>query len=245
MVAQVFNLCQPLPPTAIVSAPPCPAGRLREQTSCYIHACGDSADFAVAERRYHAYNQWVMNGAANMFRFDCMKALQATGILLQEPGKDRDNYLKVIKLLYIAEKESLLETGRPIIGDRPFALPHGPILSHVYDVIKGEDPRPEWSRFITTDDLSLRLLADPGVERLCRYEIDKLKEVAHRYREMDRWQMRDATHHLPEWIRNNPGQSSRVIPLRDIFEAAGKSEMLEAVQRRAAADRHFSAAFGV
>ena len=51
------------------------------------------------------------------FRFDYDKALQAAGVLLSLDG-DRMERIRLLKLLYIADRELLAETGRTITGDR-------------------------------------------------------------------------------------------------------------------------------
>ena len=70
-------------------------------------------------------------------RFNFEKSLQAAGVLLQlEEG--RMPYLRLLKLLYIADRELLAESAASLTGDRAYAMKHGPVLSHVYSLIKGE-----------------------------------------------------------------------------------------------------------
>lgn len=38
------------------------------------------------------------------------------------------SYLRMLKLLYLADRESLKETGHTITGDRVVAMEHGPVL---------------------------------------------------------------------------------------------------------------------
>ena len=75
------------------------------------------------------------------FRFSFEKRLQAAGVLLGLDG-DRMERIRLLKLLYIADRELLAETGRTITGDRVVAMDHGPVLSQVYDLIKGQASRP-------------------------------------------------------------------------------------------------------
>ena len=64
------------------------------------------------------------------FRFDFDKTLQAAGVLLSLDG-DRMEQIRLLELLYIADRELLAETGRTITGDRAVAMRHGPVLSQV------------------------------------------------------------------------------------------------------------------
>src|SRR5579883_936446 len=62
------------------------------------------------------------------FRFDFQKTLQASGVLL---GLDANRmaYVRLLKLLSIADRELLAETARTITGDEAVALKNGPVLS--------------------------------------------------------------------------------------------------------------------
>src|SRR5438105_4403367 len=63
------------------------------------------------------------------FKFNLKKTVQAAAEFLRhEPGKQMSR-LRLIKLLYIADREALLETGRPITSDTIVAMKHGPVLS--------------------------------------------------------------------------------------------------------------------
>ena len=62
------------------------------------------------------------------------------------------SYMKLLKLLYLADRQALLELGRPITFDRFVAMPHGPVLSRTCDLITSEpDPLGPtyWGRYIS------------------------------------------------------------------------------------------------
>jgi hypothetical protein len=50
---------------------------------------------------------------------------------LLELHGDRMEYVRLLKLLYIADREMMAEAGAPVTGDRAVAMDHGPVLSHV------------------------------------------------------------------------------------------------------------------
>jgi hypothetical protein len=59
------------------------------------------------------------------FSFDEQKATAAAGVLLKKcPGR-RMKYIRLLKLLYIADRESLRNRGRPIVGDRYISMKKG------------------------------------------------------------------------------------------------------------------------
>jgi len=50
-------------------------------------------------------------------------------------------YIKLIKLLYLADREALLRWGRPITTDCHVSMPKGPVVSQIYHLITDE-PEP-------------------------------------------------------------------------------------------------------
>jgi hypothetical protein len=46
------------------------------------------------------------------------KTIQAIGVLLRQDGVRCMNYMRLLKLLYIADRETLRRTGRPIVARR-------------------------------------------------------------------------------------------------------------------------------
>jgi uncharacterized phage-associated protein len=72
-------------------------------------------------------------------RFDSQKAIQAIGVILRNHPHTWASKLRILKLLYIAERESIQETGHPIIGSRVVAMDHGPLHSRVLEMINGAD----------------------------------------------------------------------------------------------------------
>jgi uncharacterized phage-associated protein len=61
-------------------------------------------------------------------------------VLLRQDGVRCMNYMRLLKLLYIADRESLPRTGRPIVGGPVIAMERGPVLEEVFDLIRGTSP---------------------------------------------------------------------------------------------------------
>lgn len=161
---------------------------------------------------------------------DTARTIQAAAVLLRQEHCEQMGYLRLMKLLYIADRESLKETGRPITGDRAVAMEHGPVLTNVLNIIKDEDSRSsEWRKFFKRENYLIEMVNDPGVGQLSRFAVRKLEEVARRHSQMDVWEIVRLTHEFPEWIKNNPGKSSKEIPLRDILEAVGLSSEADGI----------------
>ena len=181
-------------------------------------------------------------------RFNFEKSLQAAGVLLRlEEG--RMPYLRMLKLLYIADRELLASTAMSITGDQVFAMKHGPVLSHVYSLIKGTDSRvADWDRHIRTQGYALKLVNDPGRGKLSRGEVEKLNEVSDRHRSKDHWEISDLTHDFPEWRKHwpeNAESGSYPIPWEDLLVAQHKDlEMIKIVEKEEAARNYMDDLFG-
>lgn len=182
------------------------------------------------------------------FHFNERKAAAAAALLLELAGGSME-YLKLIKLLYFADREGLDVLQRPLSGDRYVAMKDGPVLSRVYDLIKqtifGKPGAGPWSEQIErAGRYDVRLKARPDVGALSQAEINILMQVFQRYGSRDKWSVRDETHRrLPEW--EDPGASSREISIEEILEVLGKTDAeIEAIRRQAAEDAHFDRIFG-
>ena len=159
------------------------------------------------------------------FRFDEAKATAAAAVLLKKlPGR-RMSYIQLIKLLYIAERESLRRRGAPVVGDWYVSMKHGPVLSRLYNLIKADegdlDRRDLWARHVKTAGFDVELIEDPGTDALSPFEVKLLEEVFDKHRHLDRWRLCNLTHTFPEW--RDPGESSSEIEPGDILRAVGRT----------------------
>lgn len=164
--------------------------------------------------------------------FNERKATQAAAHLLGLRG-GRMSYMKLVKLLYLADREALLRWGRPITTDRYVSMDRGPVLSRVLDLATdGGDPGTPsiWSSSITEpSNYEVELKAAAGDDELSEAEIELLDKVFQEHGRKSRWDLVKHTHTLPEWI--DPHGSAIAITYRDILKAGGKSELeIAAVQ---------------
>lgn len=68
-----------------------------------------------------------------MLEFDYKKATQVINYLAKKEG-GAINKLKLIKLVYLADRYHLRRYGRPMVNDAYFAMPLGPVGSSVKDI---------------------------------------------------------------------------------------------------------------
>ena len=168
------------------------------------------------------------------FVFDQEKAAQAAAYLIRRHG-ERINYTVLLKLLYLADRRALIETGYPITGDRMVSMPHGPVLSATYDRIRqgATASGGQWLGWLSHPArYDVALSHDPGSDRLSPYDTAVLDAVHAEFGKMKWQEIRDLTHDLPEW--EDPHGSSRTIEPARILESAGKTaEEIERVRTEA------------
>ncbi|MCC6127398.1 MAG: SocA family protein [Pirellulales bacterium] len=158
-------------------------------------------------------------------RLDVTKAIQAVGVLLRREGK-RASRLRLLKLLYIADRISLAETGCQILGSKIVALKHGPLHSEVLDLINGEHIHsPQWSRYFQSVGRDLMLTEEPDVGSLSRYEVELLNRVVDGHDNCSDWDVADETHGFAEWQTIYPDRNentSRPIPIELLIDSTGR-----------------------
>lgn len=175
------------------------------------------------------------------FKFNEQKAVQAAGRLITQGGGEM-NYMALIKLLYLVDREALLRWGRPVTGDKPVAMERGPVLSQIFDFVSQKKqhlpPSPQWHNFIRRPApyvYTVRFSAPPDTSALSEAEVALIDEVFAQHRNKSEDDLVKLTHDLPEW--HNPGKSSVSIPFEDILKAGKKDgKQIDAIAREAAAD---------
>lgn len=158
------------------------------------------------------------------FVLNRLKAAQAAAHLVKLHDKPI-NTIVLIKLLYLADRKSLVESGYPITGDGMVSMPRGPVLSTIYDWIQyGFDQNNPWYVYLTERENHKISLAsnDLVCDELSEYELNVLKHVHEQYGHLGPWQISDLTHDLPEY--EDPQGSSYPIDPTTILRAEGKSD---------------------
>lgn len=181
------------------------------------------------------------------FPFDERKATAAASLLLELAGGTME-YLRLIKLLYIVDRESLETLGRPVSGDQYVSMRHGPVVSRIYDLVKAgragiQQPGP-WAQHIeAVEPYAVRLKGNPDLGALSEAEVAIISGVFSCHGTKDKWVLRDETHELPEW--EDPGDSSRTITVEQILRVLGKTEEeIERVREDAQERAFFASIFG-
>lgn len=140
-----------------------------------------------------------------MLEFDYKKATQAINYLTKMEGGQIDK-LKLIKLVYLADRYHLRRYGRPMVNDAYFAMPRGPVGSSVKDIAEFSDflDKSELdyaSKYIATGTQPYTVVSianvDPGV--FSKSEKEALDFAYTEFGGQTPTALVDITHRYPEW----------------------------------------------
>ena len=156
------------------------------------------------------------------------------------------DYHGLLKVLYLANREAIGTTGKPILGGEMKALEFGPLHSEVYDLLRRPSLSPNWDRLFEKYagyHLRVRDGADPGRLDLSPLEVELLERWAAWAVGKNFEEITDYTHELAEWKRAyrgaDGGRRAYTIPAESIMNAVGFSDddAAEAIREQQAHDR--------
>ena len=158
--------------------------------------------------------------------FTPRKVAQMAAYLARQQG-GRINILKLMKLLYLADRESMSRYGEPISFDRFVSMDQGPVLTQTLDLINGSYPEhisAAWEEWISDRENHLiacnREFERSDLDHLSDADLEVLESVWRTFGDMNQWELRDYTHqNLPEW--QDPQGSSIPIQEAEILRAVG------------------------
>lgn len=163
--------------------------------------------------------------------YNARKAAQVAAYFAKAQG-GKINVLKLVKLIYLADRLALETFESPILADKFVSMDHGPVNSITLNYVNGlSDDRDEWGEFVNDREghfvgLSNNELKIHDLDELSGAEIKILDLVWNRYGKMNQFEVRDFTHkNCPEW--EDPHGSSTPIPLERIFKFLGKRDSAE------------------
>jgi hypothetical protein len=144
------------------------------------------------------------------FRFNEKKAAQAAAHLLKMNGGAM-NYMTLIKILFLGDRESLVRVGQPITGSAMVSMRNGPVLMDVFELISDGGDGP-WFEYISPPsgyDVKL-VVPEPELDELSNYELRVLETLRQRFAHMGasragRKELVDWLHdHIQEWKDPRP-----------------------------------------
>ena len=142
------------------------------------------------------------------FVFDIDKAVAAAAYVTKRCGKEISGFI-LIKILYGAERDALASWHRPITGDSFVSMKKGPVLSRIYDLIKGSvlstnSDMVKWSKHFSPrkSNNNIELIAEPDFRFLSKRETAVLEKSAQHISSLIKQHglIADVLHHeWPEW----------------------------------------------
>ncbi len=140
--------------------------------------------------------------------------------------------LKLIKLLYLADKYHLARYGRTITNDEYYAMEFGPVGSIAKDVINFNEPLSvikEEKAFIK-ERIGIngkgQLIAKKKTkflpQMLSETDIDALNYIIKKFGRLKKWDLVGKTHKFPEWVKHEKALMEKTVrraamPLEDIL----------------------------
>jgi hypothetical protein len=165
----------------------------------------------------------------NNLLYDELKSAQTVGVILSLNG-GKENLLKLIKLLYAVERESINRSLCPFTYDKLVSMPHGQVVSNTYDNIKSNSPVGIWKDCFKIvpkgREKTVFLLKDCGTSRLSKADMDLITEI---YKNNINKSPEDLEqeHHdpsiTPEYV--NPNGSSIKTNYTNLLKILGKTQM--------------------
>ncbi len=141
-----------------------------------------------------------------LLEFDHKKATQVINYLAKK-GSGKIDKLKLIKLIYFADRYHLRRHGRPILNDAYYAMRLGPVGSSVKDIAElssgflDDNERAYANKFIAPiiEDNLVVSIADVDLDVFSKSEIEALDFVYDEFGNQTETALINAAHRYPEW----------------------------------------------
>lgn len=141
------------------------------------------------------------------------------------------NYMKAVKLVYLADKIHLRIYGRSITNDSYVAMKNGPVPSRTLDIIKkstwyGNEILDYSNIFLSEPighSITSKNVADMSV--FSKTDIKIMNEVYEKYGNFKEFELSEYTHTFPEWLKFKPELMARPksrfpINTEDLFNSS-------------------------
>jgi len=169
-----------------------------------------------------------------MTEFKFKKAVQALNLFAQLEGNDI-NYMKAVKLIYIADKVHLRVYGRSITNDSYVAMKNGPVPSRTLDIIKKSNwhgPEPlDYSNTYLSDPMGHSISSINEVDKtvFSKTDLKIMSDVYEKYGNLKEFEISEFTHTFPEWLKFKPELTSNPksrfpINTEDLFNSSNLND---------------------
>lgn len=137
--------------------------------------------------------------------FDNKKATQAINLLALKDGGVIDK-LKVVKLMWLADRLHLRKYGRPIFNDIYFAMTYGPVGSSVKDLagfnVEGDEKTYLEEYLEKKENHKIESKTETDLDVFSDSEIEVLNIAYTEYGNMNSFDLAELSHDFPEWKKH-------------------------------------------
>lgn len=164
------------------------------------------------------------------FNFDVKKTVQVAGAFLRFHD-DSMICLRLLSLLYIADRKALEKINQPLTGDIYISNKYGPTPGRIFGFVRGKKSIGVhlWNKYISTrfdsqiiEACPIRLIKYPGHDELSEREEEIIKEVYYQFKDMNANQVAKETRSFKEY--KTPLDKSLPINNVDILKYIGKND---------------------
>ncbi len=173
----------------------------------------------------------VLSYTVPVAAFRSRKAAQMCAFFAAKAGGAIEK-LKLIKLIYFAERGSLREHGFPMLFDEFYSLPHGPICSSALNGINGvisAEIEPIWGEYIARNGnivVPIRYFDISELDEFSQAEEDILSSIWDELGHMSASQLRNYSHaNCPEYTEVERGRLP--ITYSEVMAALGATDCHE------------------
>ncbi|MEO7240482.1 MAG: Panacea domain-containing protein [Sphingomicrobium sp.] len=153
--------------------------------------------------------------------FDHIKAVQIVAHFLRKAGGKMDK-MKLIKLVYLADRTSFGRRSHPMNFDEFFSMQHGPVASSALDGINGKSGCKAWDA-VHLVGVTVTIDQAVSTDRLSRNDREILDDVWAMFGNMSTLKLRQWTHdHCSEYEEVFGTRLS--ITYEEILQAVGAEE---------------------
>lgn len=134
--------------------------------------------------------------------------------------------LKLIKLVYLAERQFLSTYHHPMLFDEFYSLPHGPICSSTLNGIDGIIDTALWDEYIARNGnivVAVKAVERSDLDHVSDAEMKVISDVWQKYANMTASQIRNHTHRFcAEYTETDRARIP--ITYREILSALGEED---------------------
>jgi hypothetical protein len=135
------------------------------------------------------------------FPFEPQKATEVAARFIALSG-GTINIMKLVKLVYLLDRESIARRGVPVVGGVYLSMRNGPVTSEILDLINSGQLwkcDTNWEEFISDrQNHEVALHRDPGAEHLSGFELELIGELSAQF-QADQWA-------VAKWCHENCGE---------------------------------------